>query len=44
MADVLAGVTSAALLTDETFGMREILGTLLIVSAGVIEVTRQQSK
>jgi len=44
MADVLAGVTSAALLTDETFGMREIVGTLLIVSAGVIEVTRQQSK
>ena len=44
MADVLAGVTSAALLTDETFGMREIVGSLLIVSAGVIEVTRQQSK
>ncbi len=38
MAEVLVGVTSAALLTEEPFGTREILGTLLIGGAGVVEV------
>jgi drug/metabolite transporter (DMT)-like permease len=42
MADVVAGVASAAILTDETFGYREIVGTVLIVSAGIVEVARQQ--
>ena len=43
MADVVAGVISAAILTDETFGYRELSGTLLIVSAGIVEVVRQQT-
>lgn len=43
MADVVAGVISAAILTDETFGYRELTGTLLIVSAGIVEVVRQQT-
>lgn len=43
MAEVIVGVVSAALLTDEPFGLREIAGTVLILSAGVVEVMRQQS-
>ena len=43
MADVVAGVASAAILTDEPFGIREVTGTLLLISAGVVEVVRQQS-
>jgi drug/metabolite transporter (DMT)-like permease len=43
MADVVAGVISAAILTDEAFGYRELTGTLLIVSAGIVEVIRQQT-
>jgi drug/metabolite transporter (DMT)-like permease len=39
---LLVGVASAALLTDETFGVREMVGALLIISAGVVEVLRQQ--
>jgi len=42
MADVVAGVASAAILTEEAFGYRELTGTVLIVSAGVVEVMRQQ--
>ena len=42
MVEVLVGVGSAALLSDETFGLREMIGSLLIVSAGVVEVVRQQ--
>ena len=40
--EVVVGVSSAAMLTDETFGSRELFGTLLIISAGVVEVLRQQ--
>ena len=43
MADVVAGVISAAILTEETFGYRELIGTVLIVSAGIVEVMRQQT-
>ena len=43
LGEVIVGVASAAILLDEPFGIREILGTLLIVSAGVVEVIRQQS-
>ena len=43
LAEVLVGVTSAALLLDEPFGMRELAGAVLIVSAGVVEVMRQQN-
>ncbi|MDC1288012.1 DMT family transporter [Gammaproteobacteria bacterium] len=42
LAEVLVGVTSAALLLDEPFGMRELAGAVLIVSAGVVEVMRKQ--
>ena len=42
MADVVAGVASAALLTDETFGLREFIGAVLLVTAGIVEVSRQQ--
>lgn len=44
MGEVVVGVISAALLTDEPFGGRELIGTILIVSAGVIEVTRRQAR
>ena len=43
MADVLAGAVSAALLADENFGYRELIGTVLIMSAGIVEVVRQQT-
>jgi drug/metabolite transporter (DMT)-like permease len=42
LAEVLVGVTSAALLLDEPFGMRELAGAVLIVTAGVVEVMRRQ--
>ena len=42
LSEVLVGVASAAILLDEPFGLREFGGTLLIVSAGVVEVARQQ--
>jgi drug/metabolite transporter (DMT)-like permease len=38
MGDVVVGVVSAALLAGEPFGFREILGTLLILAAGLVEV------
>jgi drug/metabolite transporter (DMT)-like permease len=43
MGDVVVGVASAAMLTGERFGAREMIGTLLIVSAAIVEVARQQS-
>lgn len=42
MAEVLVGVASAAMLTDERFGLRELAGAVLIISAGVVEVMRPQ--
>ncbi|MFQ6021823.1 MAG: DMT family transporter, partial [Acidiferrobacterales bacterium] len=44
MGEVVVGVISAALLTDEPFGRRELIGTILIVSAGVIEVMQRLPK
>ncbi len=41
MGEVVVGVISAALLIDEPFGGRELIGTILIVSAGMIEVMQQ---
>ncbi|HSF96658.1 MAG TPA: DMT family transporter [Thermohalobaculum sp.] len=38
MSDVVVGVISAALLSGEPFGLREALGTVLIVGAAVVEV------
>lgn len=38
MGEVVIGVASAALLSGEPFGMREAMGTILILSAAVVEV------
>lgn len=43
MFEAIAGVISAALLTDEPFGMTEVVGTLLILGAGVVELLRPQT-
>lgn len=43
MSESFIGVGSAALLTDEPFGVREIVGTLLILSAAIVEVIRPQT-
>ena len=37
MTEVSVGAISAAILTDEPFGMREILGVGLITAAGLTE-------
>ena len=42
MVEVLVGVASAAILTHEPFGLREITGAALIIAAGIVEVLRQQ--
>ena len=42
MVEVIVGVASAAMLTNETFGPRELAGAVLIISAGVVEVLRPQ--
>ena len=42
MMELIVGVCSAAWLTDEPFGTRELAGTLLILTAGVVEVAREQ--
>lgn len=42
MAEIVVGVGSAAVLTEEAFGLREAAGTALILSAGVVEVLRPQ--
>ncbi len=42
MGEVVVGVASAAALTDEPFGLREALGTLLILSAAGTEVVKRQ--
>ncbi len=43
MVEVLVGVASAALLIDEPFGLREITGAVIIVTAGIVEVSRRQT-
>ena len=42
MVEVIVGVASAAMLTDEAFGQREFIGAALIISAGIVEVLRPQ--
>jgi len=39
MGEIAVGVTSAAILTDEPFGAREIVGTVLILTAGLLEIS-----
>lgn len=36
--EVVVGLTTAALLTDEPFGAREMVGAVLIVAAGLVEI------
>jgi len=38
MTEAIVGIGSAAWLTNEPFGLREIIGTVLIMSAGLVEV------
>ena len=40
MSEAIVGIGSAAWLTNEPFGLREITGTVLIMSAAVVEVLR----
>ena len=42
MGDIVVGVASAALLAGEPFGLREVIGTLLILAAGAVEVLGRQ--
>lgn len=42
MVEVIVGVASAAMLSGDSFGLREAAGTLLILSAAAVEVMRQQ--
>jgi hypothetical protein len=42
MTEAIVGIGSAAWLTDEPFGLQEMTGTALIVSAAVVEVVRRQ--
>lgn len=44
MSEIVVGVTSAALLSGEPFGFREMIGTLLILAAGVVEVFGRSNK
>ena len=44
MAEIVVGVSSAALLSGEPFGLRELSGTLLILAAGIVEVWRPPAK
>ncbi len=37
MVEVIVGVGTAAWLTDEAFGQREVIGTILILGAGIVE-------
>ncbi len=43
LSELVVGVVSAALLTDETFGWREAAGATLILLAGVVEVSLNRS-
>ncbi len=43
MTEIVSGTLSAALLANEPFGGRQLAGSLLIVAAGVIEITNRES-
>ena len=44
MTEAIVGIGSAAWLTDEPFGSREILGTALIMGAALVEVLRKPDR
>ena len=41
MTEAIVGIASAAWLTDEPFGLREMIGTALIIGAGLADVLRK---
>ena len=41
--EAVVGIGSAALLTDEPFGVVEVLGTVLVVAAGVADIVGNRS-
>ena len=43
LSELIVGVISAALLTDETFGWHEAIGATFILLAGIVEVTMSRS-
>ncbi|MDJ0955688.1 MAG: DMT family transporter [Arenicellales bacterium] len=43
MSEVVVGIVSAALLTDEPFGSREMIGSVLIIGAALVEIFKQES-
>lgn len=43
LSELVVGVISAALLTDESFGWREITGSALILTAGALEILLSQT-
>jgi drug/metabolite transporter (DMT)-like permease len=40
--EVVVGIASAALLTEELFGFVELLGALLVIGAAVVDVLGSQ--
>jgi len=42
MGEAVTGIATAAVLTDEPFGLREALGTALVLGAAVVEVLHRQ--
>jgi len=40
MFEVIIGITTAAILTNEVIGLREIIGAIFIISAGAIELIK----
>lgn len=40
--EAIVGIVSAAIFLDEPFGSRELIGTVMIVGAGIVEVIRPQ--
>jgi len=43
LSEVVVAVASAAALTGEPFGLREALGTTLIIAAGAVEALGRRS-
>jgi len=43
LSELVVGVISAALLTDEIFGWREVVGATLILLAGIVEIALSRS-
>jgi drug/metabolite transporter (DMT)-like permease len=44
MLEIVVGLTTATLLTDEPFGLRELVGALLIIGASGVEITAGRTR